>query len=170
MKNLILLFSLVFITINTVKAQREFYYSSEEPGVVIEPLLYLQDSNYFLNSRNADNFNDEIDYIGHHTSNVNVIYRQNNVYISWNVCDDSTRSLYIIKKTTDNIIHTVVGVEENIPCSPHVPLLYSLQDKNVILDKPHFYKLYKILEDGSMVHIVTIILPKQKNSSTASAN
>lgn len=169
MKKIILLTLFVFIAVFNVKAQSDVYYTSTDTGVIIEPILYLEPSNNFLKMRASNNHN-EIDYIGYNTSNVNVLYLENTVYISWNVCDDSSKSLYIVKKTTDNVNYSVVGYIENIPCTPHIPLLYNLEDKNIVLDKSYFYKLYKVLDNGSTIHIITLILPKQKNLNVISSN
>jgi len=175
MKNLLhkltLVLGFIFITNCDSKAQGDIYYAEVQPYDSIEPILLLQDARPFLVPRFPDqNPAEEINYIRDGVSNVNIIYLNNNVYISWNVCDDSSNSVFIIKKTIGDSKEETAGVVQNIPCSPLIPLGYSIQDKNVILNKTHVYKLFKILENGSTVHIITMILPKEKNTKTAIYN
>jgi len=161
-----------FIVINyNSKAQDNIYYTNIQPYDSIEPILLLQDAKPFLYPRFPDqDIAEEINYIGNGISNVNIIYLNKIVYISWNVCDDSSNSIFVIKKTIGDSNEEIAGIVQNIPCSPHVPLSYGIEDKNIILNETHIYKLFKVLENGTTTHIITMILPKEKDIKTAINN
>lgn len=153
------LFLVLFFNIAKCSRAQEYYFNIDK-DVFIEPVLYLGDSSPCLRKESSEV---EINYIKEGISNVNIAYYNSTVYISWNVCDDMSHSSFAVEKTTDNITYTKVGTVNNVPCSPHVPVLYSLQDKNVTMNQSYFYKLYKISEKGEKIHIITIIVPRSKN-------
>ena len=162
MKTIGLLFILLFCQ---CKLFSQDFYSSIDPSVkIIEPILYLEDT------KNLIDISEE--YISNNISNVKVIYKNNTVYISWDVCDDSTNSYFIVKKhSIDESFYKTVGFRKNVPCNPHVNLSYSISEENISLDKSYYYKLYKQLPNYEVIHIITIILPKQtKNEQLSKSN
>ena len=162
MKKIILCLLLLFGSIKGFSQKQ--YYESIEPGDIVEPLLYLDDSNRSIMRHNFEDVTQEIDYISNGISNVSVVYLQHTVYISWNVCDDSTQSIFFITKSDDSLQCDTIGFVRNVPCYPHLPLLYSLKESNVNLNKNYFYKLYKMEENGEVNHIITLILTKRKET------
>lgn len=159
MKKIILVCVLLLLSNLPGYCQSTFEAASDNN--IIEPILYLYDSDRRMMHYSFEVM-DEVDYISDNISNVSISYVPNMVYISWNVCDDSTNSVFYITKTSDtNLYIDTIGYVLNVPCTPHVPLLYSLEDRDIKLDKNNFYKLYKMKETGEIVHIITLIVPKE---------
>ena len=135
-----------------------------------EFLMYYYDSPGIMSKSELDIFTEK-NYLKENISAMSLTIYDNRAYIHWNVCDEATNSQYAVYKTFDGITNYFVGSVKNNPCSIGIPILYGLQDANVILDKNIFYKLYKIRENGEQVHIITVIVPKiNKNNNQKSLN
>lgn len=104
----------------------------------------------------------ETNYISDNISSVRVIKVSNKVYISWDICDDPYDSEIFVLKTTDMKHYTMVGSKRVESSNIGVPLLYSMTDTSSIETVDTYYKFFKIIRDGTIKHIVTVLLP-QKN-------
>jgi hypothetical protein len=135
----------------------QFSFSQDYEALISSHAPQLIASNSPSLSSYKNGFPQEVNYISDNISSVRVVKKWDTVYISWNVCDDNTHSEFFVVKTQDDKHYPVAKIK-NIPCTPGIPLLYSAVD-NINTDKTSFYKLFKIQEDGTIVHIVTVLLP-----------
>lgn len=145
---------LIFILLLSCCVRPAISQDYESLAISEAPLLIASNSPLPLSHRDNPQ---EVNYISDNISCVRVMKHLDKVYISWNVCDDTTNSEFFITKTQDNQNYVVETVK-NIPCSPGVPLLYSTID-SINVNRTSFYKIFKIREDGNIIHIATILLP-----------
>lgn len=110
---------------------------------------------------NKDEVYKEINFISNNISNVGIKYSDQSVFLHFNVCDDSTNSIFEIMRVGefDEAEHTMKIW--NVPANNHYPLLYCCTDSTLNPAKNNFYVFYKILETGEKIHIITMILLKQ---------
>lgn len=103
----------------------------------------------------------EVNFISNNISNVGIKYNNQSAFLHFNVCDDSTNSVFEIVRVGefDEVEHTIRVL--NVPSDNHYPLLYCCTDSTLNPTKNNFYVFYKILETGEKIHIITMILPKQ---------
>lgn len=107
-------------------------------------------------------------YISDNISAVRVVRAGNKTYISWDVCDDNTFSEFFIIKSYDDKKYMPVATVKNIPEQiTGVPLLYSTVDE-FPLNKLTYYKLIKIEANGTIKHIITVILPYKETPTVNS--
>ena len=162
------LWCLTILNIGVLHAQT--FSTSKTP--IEERISYLQDDHNLIRTRIPETIQKEIDYVSHGVSNIVIKHYQNNVYISWNICDDLTENYFVIKKSFDNINFDTLGIINNIPCNPHYPLLYNIEDEGVSLENQNiFYTIYKIYKgESDSHHIMTLILPKKNRPLQLSTN
>lgn len=124
-----------------------------------EFIMYAKDSPRFIDN---DSFGfEELFPLKEGISNVRIGIYENQCYIHWDVCDDNTRSKFLIVKYTDNNLQgETIKIINNVPCITGRPLFYNAIDNHIDLLKDNFYKLYKIYADNTYVHIITLIVPK----------
>lgn len=100
----------------------------------------------------------EMNYISDNISSFLVKKHLDKVYISWNMCDDMSNSEFFIIKSTDQKMYIPVATIRNIPDSCGRPLLYCTID-SININKTTYYKMFKILNNGTIKHIITVLLP-----------
>lgn len=137
---------LISLSVNTLRAQD---YESESS------VLVTADGNQSMATPWSAY---ETNYISDNISSFLVKKHMDKVYISWNMCDDNTYSEFFIIKSTDQKTYVPVATLKNIPDSCGRPLLYCTIDSTNI-NKTTYYKLFKITGDGTIKHIITVLLP-----------
>ncbi len=169
MKTIYLTLILLIFNFNSLFAQRQILESFVNvSSSTEEQILYLKDSTKGIQTCGKSPREDEINYISNGVSNIGFTSNDNRIYIWWNSCDDMTNSKYVIYKTIDNTNYEVVSEITNIPSNIHYPILYCT---NFINDTPYnnqFFLFYKQYENGSLAHIITLIVPKQSSKKILS--
>ncbi len=140
----------------SIKGLNTKYYNDSKE----ERVLYLKDSKRGIGTRNISNYSEEINYISNGVSNVGITYSGNRIYIWWEVCDDLTQSVYEIYQTKGDGHYIKIAERKNNPSNIHIPILYCFNFENKKYEN-QFLLLYKKYEDGSMAHIITLIIPKE---------
>lgn len=100
----------------------------------------------------------EVSYISDNISCMSVRSYNGIVYLAWNVCDDTSNSEFFIVKTQGET-HTEIARIKNHPNNIGMPILYSAIDTSGV-NTASVYKLFKITSDGSIKHIITVLMPK----------